>query len=60
MSFVPEGRVCFGAGADGSLVIADADRCPTVAYVLNKVAPCMPFGRIATALVERIYDIVNP
>jgi CubicO group peptidase (beta-lactamase class C family) len=39
LPFVPEGRVCFGTGAGGSIVIADADRRPTVAYVMNKIAP---------------------
>ncbi len=37
LPFVPEGRVCFGTGAGGSLVIADADRRMTVAYVMNKM-----------------------
>ena len=57
--FVPEGRQCFGAGAGGSLVIADADRRLTVAYVMNKMVPCMIFRPIAAALVERLYGIVN-
>jgi CubicO group peptidase (beta-lactamase class C family) len=60
LPFVPEGRVCFGAGAGGSMVIADLDRHMTVAYVMNKMAPdVMIVGRIAAALVERVYDIVN-
>jgi CubicO group peptidase (beta-lactamase class C family) len=60
LPFVPEGRVCFGAGAGGSLVIADADRRLTVAYVMNKLAPdVMIVGPIAAALVERVYDIVK-
>ena len=59
LPFVPEGRVCFGSGAGGSLVIADADRRLTVAYVMNKMVPCMIVGPIAAALVERVYDIVN-
>ncbi len=58
LPFVPEGRVCFGSGAGGSLVIADADRRLTVAYVMNKMAPGV-VGSIAAALVERVYDIVN-
>jgi hypothetical protein len=33
--FVPEGRVCFGTGAGGALVLADVDRRLTVAYVMN-------------------------
>ena len=35
---MPEGRVCFGTGAGGSLVIADADRRMTIAYVMNTMA----------------------
>ena len=60
LPFVPEGRVCFGAGAGGSLVIADAERRMTIAYVMNKMAPdVMIVGPIAAALVERVYDIVD-
>jgi CubicO group peptidase (beta-lactamase class C family) len=59
LPFVPEGRVCFGAGAGGSLVIADADRHLTVAYVMNKMVPCLIASPIAAALVERVYEIVN-
>jgi CubicO group peptidase (beta-lactamase class C family) len=59
LPFVPEGRVCFGSGAGGSLVIADADRRMTVAYVMNKMAPYPIVTPIAGALVERVYNIVN-
>ena len=62
LPFVPEGRVCFGTGAGGSLVIADADRRLTVAYVMNKMAlpgPYLIVSPIAAALVERVYDIVG-
>jgi CubicO group peptidase (beta-lactamase class C family) len=59
LPFVPQGRVCFGSGAGGSLVIADADRRLSVAYVMNKMVPCMIVSPIAAALVERVYDIVN-
>ena len=59
LPFVPEGRVCFGAGAGGSLVIADADRRMTFAYVMNKMVPSPIVVPIAAALVERVYDIVN-
>ena len=38
LPFVPEGRVCFGTRAGGSLVLTDADRRLTVAYVMNKMA----------------------
>jgi len=59
LPFVPEGRVCFGAGAGGSLMIADADRRLTIAYVMNKMVPIPIVVPIAAALVERVYDIVN-
>jgi CubicO group peptidase (beta-lactamase class C family) len=59
LPFVPEGRVCFGSGAGGSLVLADADRRMTIAYVMNKMVPLPVVTPIAAALVERVYDIVN-
>ena len=60
LPFVPEGRVCFGTGAGGSLVFADAERRMTIAYAMNKMAPdVMIVGPIAAALVERVYGIVN-
>jgi hypothetical protein len=59
LPFVPEGRVCFGTGARGSMVLADVDRRMTVAYVMNKMAPGMVVWPIAAALVERVYDIVD-
>jgi CubicO group peptidase (beta-lactamase class C family) len=59
LPFVPEGRLCFGSGAGGSMVIADADRRMTVAYVMNKMAPGMVVWPVAAALVERVYDIVT-
>jgi CubicO group peptidase (beta-lactamase class C family) len=59
LPFVPEGRVCFGSGAGGSLVIADADRRLTIAYVMNRMVPIPIIVPIAAALVEQVYDIVN-
>jgi CubicO group peptidase (beta-lactamase class C family) len=61
LPFVPEGRVCFGTGAGGSLVLADADRRLTVAYVMNKMAVYsnMIVAPIPAALVERVYDILK-
>jgi hypothetical protein len=58
LPFVPVGRVCFGSGAGGSLVIVDADRRLTLAYVMNKMAPGV-VAPIAGALVEQVYDIVT-
>lgn len=52
---LPEGRLCFGGGTGGSIVIADVDRRITFAYVMNK----MGGGTIAAALGERVKDIVT-
>ena len=57
-SLLTEGRVGCWGGAGGSLVIADADRRLTFAYVMNKMAPGVA-GSIAWALVEQVYDIVG-
>ena len=53
----PEGRVCAFGGEGGSLVVIDADRRMTFAYVMNKMAP--GGGTIAAALAERVKDIVT-
>ncbi len=53
----PEGRGCAFGGYGGSLVVIDADRRMTFAYVMNKMAPGS--GTIAAALAERVKDIVN-
>ena len=55
---LPEGRVCCWGGAGGSMVMIDADRRVTFAYVMNKMAPGV-VAPIAWALVERVYDIVK-
>lgn len=59
LPIVPEGRVGFGTGADGSLVLADADCLLTVAYVMNPMAPCPIVTPIAVAMAERVYSIVS-
>ncbi len=51
----PEGRVCSWGGAGGSLMIIDADRRMTFAYVMNKMAG----GAIGWALAERLTNIVK-
>ncbi len=59
LPFVSEGRVCFGSGAGGSIVIADADRRMTIAYVMNKMSPVPIVTPTVAALVERVYDIAT-
>jgi CubicO group peptidase (beta-lactamase class C family) len=49
--------VCIGGGYGGSLVVIDADRRMTFAYVMNKMAP--GGGTIAAALAERLTNIVK-
>lgn len=56
--FLPEGRICCWGGWGGSLVLADADRRLTFAYVMNRMAPGL-VGPIAAALLERLYQIVR-
>jgi CubicO group peptidase (beta-lactamase class C family) len=58
LPFVPEGRVCFGSGAGGSMVLIDADRRMTFAYVMNKMVAVPIVTPIPAALLERLYDIV--
>jgi CubicO group peptidase (beta-lactamase class C family) len=58
LTFLPQGRLASWGGAGGSLVIADADRRMTFAYVMNKMVPSV-VGPVAEALVKRLYDIVN-
>jgi CubicO group peptidase (beta-lactamase class C family) len=53
---LPGGRLAFGGGTGGSVVIADADRRITFAYVMNKMMPGAP---VAQALLERLSDIVK-
>ena len=53
----PEGRGCAFGGYGGSLVVIDADRRMTFAYVMNKMAP--GGGTIAAALAERVAEIVK-
>ena len=53
----PEGRGCAFGGYGGSLVVIDADRRMTFAYVMNKMAP--GGGTIAAALGERVSEIVK-
>lgn len=56
---VPDGRICFGAGAGGSLVIVDVDRRMTIAYVMNRMTPRLVVTPTSAALVERVYEIIR-
>jgi CubicO group peptidase (beta-lactamase class C family) len=55
-ALLPEGRLVFGGGTGGSVVIADVDRRITFAYVMNKMMPGAP---VAQALLKRLSDLVK-
>jgi CubicO group peptidase (beta-lactamase class C family) len=55
---LPTGRICTWGGWGGSLVLNDADRRFTFAYVMNRMAPGL-IGAIATELVMRLYRILE-
>ena len=57
LPFLPNGRLAFWGGAGGSLVIVDADRRMTFAFVMNKMVPSL-IGPTAEALVKQLYGIV--
>jgi CubicO group peptidase (beta-lactamase class C family) len=59
MPYVPAGRLCFGSGAGGSLVIADVERRMTIAYVMNKMQPCLVGGPVGAALTQRVYALLK-
>jgi len=59
LPFLPEGRLCGWGGAGGSLVLIDADRHMTFAYVMNRMRPAI-IGPIASALVKRLYEKERP
>jgi CubicO group peptidase (beta-lactamase class C family) len=55
-ALLPGGRLVFGGGTGGSVVIADVDRHITFAYAMNKMMPGAP---VAQALLGRLSDIVH-
>ena len=57
--YLPTGRVCYWGGWGGSLVVADADRRLTIAYMMNKMAAGIVGGPRAEALVRAAYAAVN-
>ncbi|NRF68930.1 beta-lactamase family protein [Aquincola sp. S2] len=59
LPFIPEGRVCFWGGWGGSIVINDADRRLTFAYMMNRMAPGIIGGPNAAALSEALYRCVG-
>lgn len=55
--FVPDGRCAFWGGWGGSIVIADADRRMTIAYVMNKMESGTVGGTNAAELVACAYNV---
>lgn len=57
LPFIPDGRICLWGGAGGSMVIVDADRRMTLAYIMNKMEPLLVCPNIR-ALATCFYGIV--
>lgn len=54
-----EGRTCFWGGWGGSLVIIDADRQLTIAYMMNKMGVGMVGDDRGTALIDAAYTAIG-
>ena len=57
--YVREGRVCFWGGWGGSMVINDADRKTTLAYMMNRMAPGIIGGPNIARLAACLNDILR-
>ncbi len=58
MPDLPAGRVCYWGGWGGSLIVNDADRQLTIAYMMNKMAPGIIGGPRSAALVRAAYAAI--
>lgn len=56
--YVPPGRVCFWGGWGGSMVINDADRRTTLAYMMNRMAPGIIGGQNIARLAACLNEIL--
>ncbi len=59
MPSLPQGRVCYWGGWGGSLIVNDADRQLTIAYMMNKMAAGIIGGPRSEALVRAAYAAVG-
>lgn len=55
--YVPAGRVCFWGGWGGSMVINDADRRVTLAYMMNRMAPGIIGGPVVAKLAALAFSL---
>ncbi|OYU74327.1 MAG: serine hydrolase, partial [Alphaproteobacteria bacterium PA3] len=55
--YVPSGRVCFWGGWGGSMVINDADRRVTLAYMMNRMAPGIIGGPVIAQLAAKAFGL---
>lgn len=55
--YVPTGRVCFWGGWGGSMVINDADRRVTLAYMMNRMAPGIIGGPVIAQLAALAFGL---
>lgn len=59
MPSLPQGRVCYWGGWGGSLIVNDADRQLTIAYMMNKMGAGIIGGPRSEALVRAAYAAVG-
>ena len=59
MPCLPAGRVAYWGGWGGSLIVNDADRQLTIAYMMNKMAPGIIGGPRSEALVRAAYAAID-
>ncbi len=55
--YVPSGRVCFWGGWGGSMVINDAERRVTLAYMMNRMAPGIIGGPVIAQLAAMAFGL---
>jgi CubicO group peptidase (beta-lactamase class C family) len=54
-AYIPEGRIAFWGGWGGSLMVADADRTMTFAYVMNKMSDGILASARGTEYLAEVY-----
>ncbi len=58
--YVPTGRTAFWGGWGGSMVICDADRRMTFAYMMNRMAPGIVGGENVARLAGLAFELAGP
>jgi CubicO group peptidase (beta-lactamase class C family) len=59
LSYIPQGRICYWGGWGGSMVINDADRRVTMAYMMNRMAGGLLGSEVSDALLARTFSLLG-